>query len=256
MFKISKMPYKNIITNFLKKFHLFITLLLSISGYVVKHATIPRTIAILSSLTFSIYIVNYQPHNYKLAIFYFILVEVFYIGFITLVLKENGFRHWFIKKWGDEHEGYLAYEATLGFIFFHNALSIGYIASTTSGNLLNFFHKELLLVILAILFIFGFIIKIWAAKVVSIDIYYWKDMFLGKKITDFVETGPYKYFNNPMYGIGQIQAYAIAVWYGSKHGLIAALLNQTLIFLFFYFIEKKFIERVYQNNITESVSAD
>ncbi len=131
-------------------------------------------------------------------------------------------------------------------------MSIGYIASTTSRNLSYFSYKELLFVILAVLFIFGFIIKIWAAKAVSIDIYYWKDMFLGKKISDFVETGPYKYFSNPMYGIGQIQAYAIAIWYGSKHGLIAALINQTLIFLFFYMVEKKFIERVYLNNIPES----
>jgi protein-S-isoprenylcysteine O-methyltransferase Ste14 len=250
------MPYKNLFTDLLKKIHLFITLLLSISGYVVKHATIPRTIAILSSLVFSIYIVNYQPHNYRLAVFYFFLVEAFYISFITLVLKENGFRHWFIKRWGDEHEGYLAYEATLGFIFFHNAVSIGYIASSTSGSLSYFFYKKLLFVIFAIIFIFGFIIKIWAAKVVSVDIYYWKDMFLGKKISGFVETGPYKYFNNPMYGIGQLQAYAIAIWYGSRHGLAAAFLNQTLIFLFFYLVEKKFIERVYQNNIPESVSLD
>jgi protein-S-isoprenylcysteine O-methyltransferase Ste14 len=97
-----------------------------------------------------------------------------------------------------------------------------------------------------ILFITGFTIKILAAKVVGIEIYYWKDMFLGKKISNFVVTGPYKYFNNPMYGIGQLPTYATAIWYGSKYGLIAAFLNQFLIFLFFYLVEKKFIKRVYQ----------
>ncbi|MBA3065108.1 hypothetical protein FP828_01300 [bacterium] len=250
------MPYKNMFTNLIKAIREFIVLLISISGYVVKHKTIPRTIAIIFSLAFILCLVKYQPHNYKLAVCYFILIETVYISFITLVLSENGFRHWFIRMGGNEHEGYLAYEATLGVIFFHNAASIGYIVSSTSGSLPVFWHKYFLFVIPMLMFIVGFAIKIWAAKVVSIDIYYWKDMFLGKKITDFVESGPYKYFNNPMYGIGQLAGYALAIGQGSKYGLIAVLLNQILIFLFFYIMEKRFIKKVYQNNIPETISLD
>jgi hypothetical protein len=48
-----------------------------------------------------------------------------------------------------------------------------------------------------------------------------------------------------MYGIGQLQAYATAIWYGSSYGLLAAFVNQVLIFLFYYLVEKKFIKRVY-----------
>lgn len=243
------MPKKTIFLNIIKETNILITVLISISGFVIKHTTIPRIIAIFLSFVFFIYLVNYQPYNYKLAVFYFLLIETFYMCFITLVLSKDGYRHWFIKKWGNEYEGYLAYEATLGFIFFHNAVSIGYIISSTSGSFPNFMQKELLLIIAAIIFIFGFSIKIWAARVVSIDIYYWKDMFLGKKICDFVKTGPYKYFKNPMYGIGQLQAYALAIWYGSKYGLIAVLLNQLIVFTFFYIVENRFIKRVYQNNI-------
>jgi protein-S-isoprenylcysteine O-methyltransferase Ste14 len=91
----------------------------------------------------------------------------------------------------------------------------------------------------------GFLIKMFAAKVVSIEIYYWKDMFLGRKICDFVVSGPYKYLSNPMYGFGQMQAYAAALWYGSGYGLLAAFLNQCLIFTFYFMVEKKFIERTY-----------
>lgn len=93
--------------------------------------------------------------------------------------------------------------------------------------------------------LFGFVIKLWAAQVVGWDIYYWKDMFLGRKISDFVVRGPYKYFANPMYGIGQIQAYGFAIWYGSTYGLGVALLNHSLVFIFFFLVEKKFIQRVY-----------
>jgi len=248
--QIYQAAYKNIFANIFREIRLFITLLAAISGFVVKHATIPRIIAILFSLAFSMYLVNYQPHNYRLAIGYFLLSEALYIGFITLVLSENGLRNWFIKRWGDEQKGYLAYEAALGIIFFHNGASIGYIISSTAGNIP---HYGVLSAILAVVFIFGFTVKLWSARVVSIDIYYWKDMFLGKKICGFVETGPYKYFKNPMYGVGQLQAYALALWYGSALGLIAVTLNQILVFAFYYLVENKFIERVYKNKTPQTL---
>jgi len=140
-----------------------------------------------------------------------------------------------------------------GFLFFHNGVSIGYVASSTSGNLFCFVHQETAFVIAALLFISGFTIKIWAAKAVPIDIYYWKDMFLGRKISDFVMTGPYRYFADPMYGVGQLQAYAITIWFGSISGLLAAFLNQCCLFSFNYLMEKKFITRVYQNVKPDSV---
>lgn len=230
----------------LKDVKQLLILLISMAGYVPKNATILRTIVMLSSLGFALFIGTHQPNNPTLAFSYFLVSEVFYLGFITIVLSKDGLKHWFIRKWGNENDGYLAFEAILGFLFFHNAVSIGYVASSSPDNLFDFINKDRLLIIVALMFITGFIIKIYAAKVVTIEIYYWKDMFLGRKISDFVISGPYKYFGNPMYGIGQLQAYATAIWYGSKFGLIAALLNQILIFSFFYLIEKKFIKRVYQ----------
>lgn len=240
------MANKNIITNLLTRVYHFLILLISMAGYVPKNATISRTIAMASSLVFALYVGHYQPNNTKLSVSYFLISEVLYLSFLSIVLSKNGLRHWFVKKWGNE--GYLIYEAILGFLFFHNAISIGYIASSSSETLFHFIHKDFLSVFVLIIFISGFTIKIFAAKAVTIEIYYLKDMFLGKKISEFVVSGPYKYFSNPMYGIGQLQAYAIAIWYGSIYGLIAAFLNQILIFSFYYLVEKKFIKRVYQKN--------
>jgi protein-S-isoprenylcysteine O-methyltransferase Ste14 len=95
------------------------------------------------------------------------------------------------------------------------------------------------------LFTIGSVTKLWAAHVVTVDIYYWKDMFVGHKISEFVGSGPYRWLKNPMYGVGQLPAYAVALWYGSLWGLVAAIMNQGLIFLFFYMVEKPFMRRVY-----------
>jgi len=242
------------ILKILKKLWDLIVIMISMAGYVPKNATTIRTIAILASFIFSLYLGRYQPMNSSLAVAYFIISEVFYLGFISSVLTENGLRHWFMKRWGGEQTGYRAYETVLGFLFFHNGVSIGYIASSTPESLFQWGDKNLILIIAALIFICGFAIKVWAAKVVTISIYYWKDMFLGRKICEFVVTGPYKYFSNPMYGIGQLPAYATAIWYGSKYGLAAAFINQFLIFSFYFLVEKKFIRRIYQANNIQSVS--
>lgn len=231
----------------LGKFYDLLILLISMAGYVPKNAPASRTLAMALSLVFMLYIGNYEPYNSSLAIIYFAISEFLYIGFLMLVLPGKGLRHRFARKRGNEDAGYRTYETLLGFLFFHNAASIGYIASSTPGGLFGFIHRDFLLIFVFLMFAGGFIIKILAAKAVTIEIYYWKDMFLGKKITDFVVTGPYKYFKNPMYGIGQVPAYATAIWYGSKYGLTAAFLNQALIFTFFFLVEKKFINRVYKN---------
>ena len=229
----------------MRKIRDLIEIVISMAGFVPRTATIFRIIIMAASLCFSFYLTIYEALNPGIAIIYFLVAEILYLGFISSVLPENGLRHWFIRKWGDEKKGYRAYETILGFLFFHNGASIGYIASSSPGTLFNIDDKGIFFLVLPFLIAFGFGIKIWAAKVVSVDIYYWKDMFLGRKICDFVVTGPYKYFSNPMYGIGQLPAYATAIWYGSINGLIAAFVNQLLIFTFYFLAEKKFIKRVY-----------
>jgi protein-S-isoprenylcysteine O-methyltransferase Ste14 len=231
--------------NVSKKLREFIIVVTSMAGYVPKNATILRTILMLSSFVFSLYLVTYQPLNSNLAFAYFIFSETLYVGFISSVLAENGLRHWFLRRWSDENKGFKAYQTALGFLFFHNALSIGYVASSTPDGLFQMANKNLILIMAVLTFIGGFAIKVWAAKTLSIEIYYFKDMFLGRRISQFVVTGPYKYFDNPTYGIGQLPAYATAIWYGSKHGLIVGFLNQFLIFSFYFIMEKRFIKRVY-----------
>lgn len=229
----------------MKKIRDLIEIVISMAGFVPRSATIFRIIIMVASLGFSFYLTIYEALNPGIAIIYFIVAEVLYLGFISSVLPENGLRHRFMRKWGDEKKGYRAYETILGFLFFHNGASIGFIASSSPGTLINIDNRGIIFLVLPVLIAFGFIIKIWSAKVVSVDIYYWKDMFLRRKICDFVVTGPYKYFSNPMYGIGQLPAYASSIWYGSLNGLIAAFVNQLLIFTFYFLAEKKFIKRVY-----------
>ncbi len=223
-------------------FH-YLKTFLAISGFRTDHITVLRSIFMGLSVLLSIYLSTSAHLSTGLALGYFGLSTAAYIGFITLFLRENGWRNKFITKYG-EKDGYLRFEGILAFCFYHNAASIGYLSVVTAGSF-ELMYMEYLKYIIGGIILFGFLIKLWAAKVVGWNIYYWKDMFLGRKICDFVVCGPYKYFANPMYGIGQLTTYGLALWYGSTYGLGIAFLNQSLVFTFYFLVEKKFIQRVY-----------
>ncbi|MDP1764996.1 MAG: methyltransferase [Sediminibacterium sp.] len=225
--------------------------ILSISGSVPEHMTLMRFFFMLGSVLVSIFLLP-KYKNVDFAIVYFICSTIAYIGFIFLVLPERGLRLKLIEKLGEER-AYLYYEAFLAFAFFHNGIGLSFISQSSAGS--GFFGSipvTVTFAFFAILFTAGMGIKIWSAYVVGIPIYYWKDMFFEKKVCDFVVTGPYKYFNNPMYGIGQLQVYAIAIYYNSIYGLIFGAINQGLVFLFYFTVEKPFIYRTYLQQKTPS----
>jgi protein-S-isoprenylcysteine O-methyltransferase Ste14 len=216
---------------------------LSISGFVPEHMTIARAVFMLGSVLATFFVLpNYLHINYAIA--YFVCSTFVYIGFIFLVLPQHGMRLKLIDKFGEE-KAYLLYEGFLAFAFFHNGASLSFISQSSAGSGLNNPPVEWMTLVAVILFLIGMIVKIWSAYVVGIPVYYWKDMFLGRKVSEFVETGPYKYLSNPMYGIGQVQVYAIAIYYNSVYGLIFGALNQLLVFLFYFAAEKPFIYRTY-----------
>lgn len=228
----------------MKRFKKLVHTVLSISGFVPENMNPLRLFFMIGSLL----LVTFALPNYKTldyAILYFLCGTIAYIIFIFSILPQNGLRLKLIEKFG-EKKAYLHYEAILGFLFFHNGVALTFISQTTSND--RFWPnipEPIIFTISGILFIVGIVVKIWSAYVVGIPIYYWKDMFLGKKVCEFVETGPYKYLSNPMYGIGQVQVYAVAIYYGSIYGILFGAINQMLVFVFYYFVEKPFIQRTY-----------
>jgi hypothetical protein len=227
--------------NFFKK---IIHTVLSISGFVPEHMTVARSVFMAASVLASIFLL---PKYAKLsfAVSYFAFTTLVYIGFIFAVLPEKGLRLSMIKKFGKE-DAYLFYEGFLAFAFFHNGAGLTFISQSSAGS--GFWGSCPQLYVFGlflVLLLLGLVTKIWSAYVVGIPIYYWKDMFLGRGICEFCASGPYKYLTNPMYGVGQLQVYAIAVYYNSIYGLLFGAVNQALVFLFYFVAEKKFIQRVY-----------
>ena len=228
----------------MKTFRKLVHTVLSMSGFVPENMNPVRFTFMIGSFLLTTFVLpDYKRLDF--AIIYFLCGTSAYIFFVFSVLRENGLRLRLIEKFG-EKKAYLHYEAILGFLFFHNSVALTFMSQTTSNDSFwNTVPQPLILAIAGILFIVGMVVKIWSAFVVGTPIYYWKDMFLGRKVCEFVETGPYKYLTNPMYGIGQIQVYAVAIYYGSTHGMLFGIINQVLVFVFYFLVEKPFIYRTY-----------
>jgi hypothetical protein len=75
-------------------------------------------------------------------------------------------------------------------------------------------------------------VSIWATKIVGLDTYHYRDLFMGPRYMSVELRGPYAFLGNPMYGLGQLAAYGAALLALSPIGLVAAALNQVTLYLF------------------------
>lgn len=96
------------------------------------------------------------------------------------------------------------------------------------------------------LLVFGVIMKLWAMWLTGIDTYFYKDMFTGKANNNGVTTsGPYRLFVNPMYGVGYLHAYALALLVQSTPSLVFVFVCQVSIYAFYLGVERPFVVRTY-----------
>ncbi len=90
----------------------------------------------------------------------------------------------------------------------------------------------------ALLLPIGVGVSLWATRVVGLDTYYYRDLFMGPQHTSVELRGPYALWPNPMYGVGQLAAYGAALLMLSPIGFVAAALNQVVLFLFNELVEQ------------------
>ena len=133
-------------------------------------------------------------------------------------------------------------------MFFLSALNFTLLLSKTSmydfeqiGSL-----RFIFTVLGSIGILIGFIINIWSAMLIGTDVYYYKDLFLGRPVCGIIKKGPYKYLSNPMYGVGQFNGYGTALLSFSLVGVFAMGMNQMMMFLFFYNVEKPHINKFFK----------
>ena len=96
----------------------------------------------------------------------------------------------------------------------------------------------------ALLILVGVGTKAWATRCLGLDSYTWHDFFVPKEKFVPCRSGPYRFLSDPMYTVGYLQTYGIALACGSWHGLAASLFAQASILLVNEFVEKPHFRRL------------
>lgn len=179
------------------------------------------------------------------AIGYAGVMWVLYYGGLCVVLGTR-VRRWMIARWG-ERETQRNFNAVMGIVFMHQGLAQGAVADCSIGQIAGP-PGWLTLGAAIVLIALGTGVKLWATVTSSLDIYYYNDMLLGRPLNDSgdaIKHGPFKYFKNPMYGVGNLQGYGSALLIGSWYGLAVAALYHASLYVFYFVFERPFVLRTY-----------
>jgi protein-S-isoprenylcysteine O-methyltransferase Ste14 len=90
--------------------------------------------------------------------------------------------------------------------------------------------------------------KLWAARTLGSDAYYWHNFFDPESARGPVSSGPYRFVSNPMYTIGYLHTYGLALMLRSFPGLIASAFAQLAILTFYRIVEKPHFERLHRSS--------
>ena len=100
----------------------------------------------------------------------------------------------------------------------------------------------------AALAIIGVGTKLWAARTLGSKAYYWQNFFEPELAGEPVSSGPYRFVSNPMYTIGYLQTYGLALILRSLPGLFASVFAQAAILTFYLLVEKPHFQRLHRSS--------
>ena len=181
--------------------------------------------------------------DWRLILPYFLLTLVFYYGGNAVILRSDVPAR-MIARLGEER-AFRVYETVAGLMFLNQGLGVGCMAALHVPRWEQAVPAPVLLTAGAGLFAVGLAVKGWATLTVGVDVYFFRDMFLGRPLAPVCDGGPYRFLRNPMYSVGQLQGYGYALLNGSLPGCIAAAAGHLLIYAFYIVAERPFVRSTY-----------
>jgi protein-S-isoprenylcysteine O-methyltransferase Ste14 len=181
--------------------------------------------------------------DWRFTVPYFLSTLVFYYGGNALILRSE-IPGRVIARLG-EGRAFRVYETLAGLMFLNQGLGVGCMAALHVPLVEDVVPAPAFLAAGAALFAVGLVFKLWATLTVGVDVYFFRDMFLGRPLAPACEGGPYRFLRNPMYSVGQLQGYGYALLFGSLPGVVAAAAGHLLIYAFYAVAERPFVRSMY-----------
>ncbi len=168
------------------------------------------------------------------------LAYVLYAGF---ALKQQDQVGHFTRRYGAE-EGFRRFRRVVSSLMYNDGVSFVLLCLVTRNTLELAWPRAWTIMAGAVLVVLGSSVKLWATATLGAKAYYWHSFFVPADGVASVTSGPYRFLKNPMYTVGYLQAYGLALVTGSVPGLAAALFDQAAILAFHRWVEKPHFERL------------
>lgn len=171
----------------------------------------------------------------RAAIGCFVLSLVLRYAYLFAALSPAGSQR--MKALHGEERAYFLHESATAALLLAQRVSFLAVLGTTALEAQGMV-ATLVTALGALLLPIGLGVSLWATRVVGVDTYYYRDLFMGPRHTSVELTGPYALWPNPMYGVGQLGAYGAALVMLSPVGFVAAALNQVALYIFNDLVEQ------------------
>jgi len=179
------------------------------------------------------------------ALVYFILSRLAYVLFVGISLRREERSRISTQRHG-KAEAFRRFRRTASIVMNHDGFAFVVLCVVTRNTWHLPLATSLTFAIGAVLALIGIGIKLWAARTLGGNAYYWHNFFDPDEAIGPVATGPYRFISSPMYTIGYLQTYGLALITRSLPGLIASVFAQTAILVFHAVVEKPHFERLHR----------
>ena len=176
-----------------------------------------------------------------IALAYHLASRLAYVLYVGVTLKRQDRAAYLTRRHGPE-AAFRRFRRVAAIVMANDAVSLGVLCLVTANTLHLGLPRGLTIAVGAVLALVGVATKMWAAATLG-DGYYWRNFFTPTYRVVPKAAGPYRWLKNPMYTVGYLPVYGLALATSSAFGLVAALFDQCAILTFYNLVEKPHFER-------------
>ena len=168
---------------------------------------------------------------------YHLASRLTYVLYVGLALRAQERHGYFTERWGVEG-GFRRFRRMAALVMNNDAVSFVVLCFATAHTFSVDLPGEWLVGVGIALIVVGGGTKLWAAATLGGRAYYWYNFFAPPSSPPAPAGGPYRFLRNPMYTVGYLPSYGLALALGSMPGLVAAVLDHAAILIFYATVEQ------------------
>ncbi len=176
-----------------------------------------------------------------IALAYHLASRLAYVLYVGRTLDRQDRTAYLTRRHGAEG-GFRRFRRVAAFVMANDAVSFVVLCVVSANTLRVGLPRGLEITVGAVLALIGVATKLWAAATLG-DGYYWRNFFTPADRIVPKAAGPYRWLKNPMYTVGYLPVYGLALATSSVFGLVAALFDQCAILTFYRLVEKPHFTR-------------